>query len=220
MQWSHYGRAHRSHRWGAGAERAQWAMQRGGGVLSKGASGDHCEVDRASEAQRDHRFESCCDHQKPLKTLCFRGFSFAYPPYRWLFVKYGSLSNVGVRRQGEKDSGPESIEVSEAKSDAFQSLDGVVAALRSVICRRCVQILRFAGLRLRCAQDDRTLIRGHPERKVGNPEGFQVRPVGRTADFQSRGLKTAPREGSVRFVIKQRQRGKPAIRFISFHKFP
>ena len=65
---SHYGRAHRSHRWGAGAERAQWAKQRGGGVLSKGASqaaarrGDHCEVDRA---QRDHRFESCCDHQVP-----------------------------------------------------------------------------------------------------------------------------------------------------------
>ena len=62
------GRAHRSHRWGAGAEHARWAMQRGGGVLSKGASqaaaqrGDHCEVDRASGAQRDHRFESCCDH--------------------------------------------------------------------------------------------------------------------------------------------------------------
>jgi len=32
------GRAHRSHRWGAGAERPQCGMQRGGGVLSKGAS--------------------------------------------------------------------------------------------------------------------------------------------------------------------------------------
>ncbi len=89
------GRAHRSHRWGAGVERAQWAMRRGGGVLSKGASqaavrwGDHCEVDRTTGAApdlsdqpsavrrsrtdkpegfvalRDHRFESCCDHQNP-----------------------------------------------------------------------------------------------------------------------------------------------------------
>ena len=53
------GRAHRSHRWGARAERAQWAMQRGGGVLSKGVSqaaaqrGDHCEVDRATGAAPD-----------------------------------------------------------------------------------------------------------------------------------------------------------------------
>ena len=61
---------------GAGAERAQWAMQRGGGVLSKGASqavarrGDHCEVDRASVMQRDHRFESCCDHHRS-KVMAF-----------------------------------------------------------------------------------------------------------------------------------------------------
>ena len=37
-QSGHLGRAHRSHRWGAGVERAQWAKQRNGGVLSKGAS--------------------------------------------------------------------------------------------------------------------------------------------------------------------------------------
>ena len=97
------GRAHRSHRWGTGAERAQWAKQRGGGVLSKGASqaaaprGDHCEADRATDAEpdlsdqpsavrqsrtgkpegfvalRDHRFEFCCDWP-PRKHAAFGGF--------------------------------------------------------------------------------------------------------------------------------------------------
>ena len=72
-------------------------------------------------------------------------------------------------------------------------LHGMLWDWYNVVCRHCVQILRSA-------QDDRNSIRCHPERKVGNPEGFQVRPVGRTADFQSRGLKTTPCEGSVRFV--------------------
>ena len=66
----------------------------------------------------------------------------------------------------------------------------------NVVRKHCVQILRSA-------QDDRTSIRCHPEREVGNPKGFQVRPVGRTADFQSRGLKTTPCEESVRFVTEQ-----------------
>ena len=102
------GRAHRSYRWGVGAGRAQWAMQRSGGVLSKGASqaaaprGDHCEVDRATGAApdlsdqpsaarrsrtgkpeglvalRDHRFESCCDWHPP-EARSFRGFLHALP---------------------------------------------------------------------------------------------------------------------------------------------
>jgi len=45
----------------------------------------------------------------------------------------GSLSNVGVRCQGEKDSGPEGMEVSEAKGDTFQgSLSNVEWPRQSV----------------------------------------------------------------------------------------
>ena len=36
----------------------------------------------------DHRFESCCDHHKPLKTLRFRGF-FIFPGGR--YVHFGEL---------------------------------------------------------------------------------------------------------------------------------
>ena len=38
-----------------------------------------CKLYRLVRAHRSHRwghrFESCCDHHKPLKTLCFRGLS-------------------------------------------------------------------------------------------------------------------------------------------------
>ena len=106
------GRAHRSHRWGAGAEHARWAMQRGGGVLSKGASqaaaqrGDHCEVDRASGAQRDHRFESCCDHHNCTAILiqCVSGLrcsSFLSKPLcrrRFQALLHESLSPHPLRK--------------------------------------------------------------------------------------------------------------------------
>ena len=72
-----FARAHRSHRWGAKAERRQWRMKRGGGVLSKRAlpaaapQGDYCEADRA---KRDHWFESSTVHHKPLQDNTCEGF--------------------------------------------------------------------------------------------------------------------------------------------------
>ena len=75
-------RAHRSHRWGAKAERRQWRMKRGGGVLSKRAlpaaapQGDYCEADRA---QRDHRFESSTDHSLPSREGIFLPFRAVLP---------------------------------------------------------------------------------------------------------------------------------------------
>ena len=44
-------------------------------------------------------------------------------------IKLGSLSNVGVRADGEQNSCPEGTEVSEAEGEAFEGFNGVVAAL-------------------------------------------------------------------------------------------
>ena len=54
----------------------------------------------------------------------------------------GSLSNVGVRADGEQNSCPEGTEVSEAEGEAFEGFDGVVAALSKSIGQvnvECVQ---------------------------------------------------------------------------------
>ena len=69
--------------------------------------------------------------------LLFCAFEVGFWPFMalcqmWLFVKcgsLGSLSNVGVRHCCEENPCPEGIEVSEAEGEAFESLDGVVAAL-------------------------------------------------------------------------------------------
>ena len=59
---------------------------------------------------------------------------------------FGSLSNVGVRGEVEEDSGSEGIEVSEAKGQSLQDLDGVVAALSKPVGQmkvESVQDIRF-----------------------------------------------------------------------------
>ena len=53
------------------------------------------------------------------------------------------MSNVGVRRQGEEDSGSEGMEVSEAEGDAFQSLDCVVAALLKAVGQVAVESVEY-----------------------------------------------------------------------------
>ena len=44
-------------------------------------------------------------------------------------MKFGSLSNVGVRAQREQNPRPEGTEVSEPEGDSFECLDCVVATL-------------------------------------------------------------------------------------------
>ena len=54
----------------------------------------------------------------------------------------GSLSNVGVRADGEQNSCPEGTEVSEAEGEAFEGFNGVVAALSKSVGQvnvECVQ---------------------------------------------------------------------------------
>ena len=58
----------------------------------------------------------------------------------------GSLSNVGVRHCCEENPCPEGTEVSEAEGEAFESLDGVVAALSKSVGQANVECVQDVGL--------------------------------------------------------------------------
>ena len=64
----------------------------------------------------------------------------------WLKPQYlGSLSNVGVEGEREQDPGSEVIEVSEAKCDAFQNLDSVVAPLGKAVGQVKIECVEDVG---------------------------------------------------------------------------
>lgn len=60
-----------------------------------------------------------------------------------LFCFFGSLSNVGVRGEREKDSGTEGEETAEAEGDSFEGLDGVVAAFRESVGQRYIESVEY-----------------------------------------------------------------------------
>src|SRR5699024_8093478 len=58
----------------------------------------------------------------------------------------GSLSNVGVRAQGEQNPRPEGAEVSEPEGDSFECLDCVVATLGKPIGQAKIESVEYVGL--------------------------------------------------------------------------
>ena len=60
--------------------------------------------------------------------------------------KNGSLSNVGVRRQRQKDSGSEGVEAAETKGDSFEDLYGVVAAFREPVGQWYIESVEYVGV--------------------------------------------------------------------------
>ena len=56
------------------------------------------------------------------------------------------MSNVGVWKKGEKDSGAEVTKASEAEGDSLEGLDGIVTTLGKPVGQANVKCVEYVGL--------------------------------------------------------------------------